>query len=463
MAPKFGTSGLRGLVTELTDDLVADHVRAFLAACPVGPALWIGHDLRDSSPHLAGVVARTARDFGVPVVACGALPTPALALAAMAGGGAAVMVTGSHIPADRNGLKFYAPSGEIDKSDEVALLGALGRPARGLSAVLRQDADAVARYGSRYLGAFGAKALSGARIGVWAHSSVARDLMTKLLRDLGADPIEFGRSAEFVPVDTEAVDSATRRQLRDWAAQETLVSIVSTDGDADRPLMTDAAGEVVPGDVLGQITAQWLGAEVVVTPVSSNTGADLGGHFDVVRTRIGSPYVIAGMAAQSGRRVAGYEANGGFLLGFDAMGPAGPLPALVTRDGMLPILATLAASRIGGRIDVAARVATEPPRFTASDRIEGVAPEVSARFLSSLSTDAAARSRLLTDLGLGADHGVDTTEGLRLTDTTGIVLHLRPSGNAPEFRLYTEATGRKDADDLLDRARSLVRGHLAAK
>ncbi|MGO7770887.1 hypothetical protein ACC736_39275, partial [Rhizobium ruizarguesonis] len=29
------------------------------------------------------------------------------------------MVTGSHIPADRNGIKFYLPDGEIDKSDEA--------------------------------------------------------------------------------------------------------------------------------------------------------------------------------------------------------------------------------------------------------------------------------------------------------------------------------------------------------
>jgi len=39
MPPKFGTSGLRGLVVELTSDLVADHVRAFVASCPVGTGL----------------------------------------------------------------------------------------------------------------------------------------------------------------------------------------------------------------------------------------------------------------------------------------------------------------------------------------------------------------------------------------------------------------------------------------
>ncbi|NBO21555.1 MAG: phosphomannomutase, partial [Rhodobacteraceae bacterium] len=46
MAPKFGTSGLRGLVVELTPALVADHVRAFLLACPYGTGLYVGRDLR---------------------------------------------------------------------------------------------------------------------------------------------------------------------------------------------------------------------------------------------------------------------------------------------------------------------------------------------------------------------------------------------------------------------------------
>ena len=61
MAPKFGTSGLRGLVTELTPALVAAHVRAFLAACDTGPRLFIGRDLRLSSPGLAQVVAAAQR------------------------------------------------------------------------------------------------------------------------------------------------------------------------------------------------------------------------------------------------------------------------------------------------------------------------------------------------------------------------------------------------------------------
>jgi phosphomannomutase len=44
----------------------------------------------------------------------------------MHAGAAAVMITGSHIPVDRNGLKFYLRDGEISKADEAAILAALG-------------------------------------------------------------------------------------------------------------------------------------------------------------------------------------------------------------------------------------------------------------------------------------------------------------------------------------------------
>ncbi|TIW84509.1 MAG: phosphomannomutase, partial [Mesorhizobium sp.] len=53
---------------------------------------------------------------------CGHLPTPALALEAARIRRPAIMVTGSHIPDDRNGLKFYRAEGEIDKADEAGII-----------------------------------------------------------------------------------------------------------------------------------------------------------------------------------------------------------------------------------------------------------------------------------------------------------------------------------------------------
>jgi phosphomannomutase len=386
------------------------------------------------------MVAHAAQAAGLAVTDCGDVPTPALALAAMEAGAAAVMVTGSHIPSDRNGLKFYTPRGEITKDHEVAILQALdGKTPHVAGPAIMQDTTAGARYMARYLDAYGA-ALTGLHIGVYSHSAVGRDLLLDLFKGLGAKVTELGRADHFIPVDTEAVDPAIREQLRAWAADYGLDAIVSTDGDGDRPLLADATGEVIVGDVLGQITGAALGAEVAVTPVSSNTGAEAR-FATVLRTRIGSPYVIAGMESMTGK-VVGYEANGGFLLGF----ASGGLSPLMTRDAVLPLLAPLALAKSAGGL--AAVVAAEPARFTAADRLQGVATEKSKALVADFDTNAAKRAVFLARFS-GQEVAVDRTDGLRMTLADGRIVHLRPSGNAPELRLYVEADSVQAAREVL--------------
>lgn len=445
MAPKFGTSGLRGLVSELSGDLCARYTRAFLAAMPATAVLYIGRDLRPSSARIAAAVAGAAD--GRRVVDCGVLPTPALALAAMAAGAPSVMVTGSHIPADRNGLKFYSPSGEITKADEAAITARAAGASGAVHAVTVATTDAASVYAARYTGFFGPGALSGLRIGVWQHATVARDLLVEVARTLGAEVTPLGRSDQFIPVDTEAVGGATRAMLADWARDGRLDAIISCDGDADRPLVTDETGAVIAGDMLGCLAAMAVEADTVVTPVSSNTLVERTRAFALVRrTRIGSPYVIAGIEEVSASpcRPVGFEANGGFLLGFDAVRAGCRMTGLATRDAFLPIFATLSLARAGA-MPLSALVATLPARRTAADRLENVATERSLALVADLSADAAARAAFFT--GFGREDTVDLTDGLRVTFSDGLILHLRPSGNAPELRCYAEAdsAGRAEA------------------
>ena len=210
---KFGTSGLRGLVTELLGEPAALWTAAFLRylenSTPKGArTLYIGRDLRSSSPAIAGDCAAAAANRGWLVVDCGALPTPALALAAREAGAPAVMVTGSHIPDDRNGLKFYTEAGEITKDDEAGILAALPEvgfpPSGGVETPQDASAEAMERYRRRYTDFFGPDVLKGLRVGVYQQSSVARDVLTAILADLGAAVIPFERADRFIPVDTEA-------------------------------------------------------------------------------------------------------------------------------------------------------------------------------------------------------------------------------------------------------------------
>lgn len=457
MHPKFGTSGLRGLVSDLTDTFIADYTRAFLAACPHGGAVHVGQDLRASSPQIAAAVIGAVRGMGLTAIDHGVVPTPALALASMRVGQAAIMVTGSHIPADRNGLKFYLPTGEITKADERAISAALGSGCdkTGHGRLLK-DKNALPAYVARYVNAFGAEALKGMHIGIYEHSSVARDAMADVLGQMGAKVVRLARSEHFIPVDTEAVDHSTREMLKGWCSEHALDALVSTDGDADRPMVVDASGSLVPGDMLGPLTAQYLGAEIICTPVSSNTLVDHLGFDRVIRTKIGSPYVIDAMQAVAGR-VVGYEANGGFLLGFAAQGLSGILDPLLTRDCLLPIVAPLVMARAKG-ISLAALVSDLPLRFTAADRVAGIPTCASHAFIARLTEDAAARAAFFA--GYGKEIGIDLIDGLRVFFSDGTVIHLRPSGNAPEFRCYAEAENAEQAEAVMRRTLEEVAKHL---
>ncbi|MEM9032563.1 MAG: phosphomannomutase, partial [Pseudomonadota bacterium] len=448
MAPKFGTSGLRGLVVELTGPLCAGYAEAFLGLTKTNGTVLIGRDLRASSPRIAAAVAGGAERLGLKAIDCGVLPTPALALTATALGTAAVMITGSHIPDDRNGLKFYTVDGEITKADEAAIseARALHKDRAAAPGRLSPDASALERYKARFTGFFAPDALAGLRIGVYEHSSAAREVLPIVLEALGAETVRLGRAEAFVPVDTEAVDPATRDMLAAWSDNHRLDAVVSTDGDADRPMVTDAAGRIVPGDILGPLSARYLGADVVVTPVSSNTLVDLMGDFRVRRTRIGSPYVIEDMAAEARARVVGYEANGGFLTGFAATRDGRALPPLPTRDSVLPILCPLALAREHGAT-LAELVEDLPPRRTAADRLTEIPTETSAELVGRLQSSAELRATLCPGLGSLVD--TDVTDGCRMHFGSGATVHLRPSGNAPELRVYVEADTQSDADDIL--------------
>ncbi|VWX53239.1 hypothetical protein NOVOSPHI9U_420481 [Novosphingobium sp. 9U] len=266
------------------------------------------------------------------------------------------MVTGSHIPDDRNGIKFNRADGEVLKPDELAMraqtvtlpnlfdgAGMLAQPGDCGPLI-----DVAAPYAARYVDFFGTKALRGVKLDVYEHSAVGRDVLARIVTELGAEVVLLGRSEKFIPVDTEAVRSEDQALALDWARDLSLDAILSTDGDSDRPLLADETGAWMRGDVLGILCAQALGIEAVATPVSCNSAVELSGAFAAVRrTRIGSPFVIEAMNALLADfgSVCGYEANGGFLLATPVKAGGRILAALPTRDAVLPMLAVLAAAR----------------------------------------------------------------------------------------------------------------------
>lgn len=439
----FGTSGARGLVVDFTPEVCAAFAHAFIDVMArdfTFDTVALAIDNRPSSYAMAKACAQAIIAKGLRAVYYGVIPTPALANQSLQDRVPAIMVTGSHIPFDRNGLKFYRPDGEITKADELSILQCESAFSLELPLLeLTTSSLAADNYIARYTSLFAADTLAGKRVGIYEHSSAGRELYAKIFTQLGAEVISIGRSDEFVPIDTEAVSEEDKEKAREWASELNLDAIFSTDGDGDRPLVADEQGEWLRGDILGLLCAKALGIDALAIPVSCNTAIAKSGLFKHIElTKIGSPYVIAAFAGLSidYDRIAGFEANGGFLLGSDITFGDTTISALPTRDAVLPFLMVFASS-VTAKVLMSDLLHNLPQRFTHSDRIQNFATALSKEIIAKALHDPLDFVHSLGfNLGIKV---VDSTDGLRLTLSDDSVIHLRPSGNAPELRCYAES------------------------
>ncbi|GFF52840.1 phosphomannomutase [Aspergillus udagawae] len=507
---KFGTSGRRGKVVDLTQLEIYTNVLAeirYLQSLQLseggirkGDDFYFAHDLRPSSTGyvennrggLCQAVVQALKDGGMHPINLGAIPTPALTYFALQKDKGSIMVTGSHIPFDRNGYKLNTSKGELLKKDE--------QPINNVVDVVREEllsqpfADSLfndqgmlrdspsdlppvapegrAAYIQRYLDFFRGESLKGMKILVYQHSAVGRDVLVEILEKLGAEATPAGRSETFVPIDTEAIDEAqlnTVQSLYDSTGQ-TFNAVVSTDGDSDRPLLLAPEGarlRFFGGDLLGMIVADFLQADSVVVPISTNDAIDRGPLAGVLepKTKIGSPYVIAGMqsAVAKGRhRVCGWEANGGFLTGSDIERDGKVLTTLPTRDAVLPLLCALFSAQ-SRQLALPALFTTLPNRFSRAALIRNFPRATSMKIIDRFSLregeaqNAEEQSRRIRQElegifsvrhGFSSISRIDYTDGVRVIFQNGDVAHFRPSGNADELRIYAVADTQERADQI---------------
>jgi phosphomannomutase len=494
---RFGTSGRRGRVVDLTQletyISVAGELE-FLQALPAseggirrGDEFFLAHDLRPSSirfdtgqqdrGELCQAAIQAIRDAGLTPVNLGPLPTPALTYCALERKRGSLMVTGSHIPFDLNGYKLNRSTGEllkehegpINESVERVRARVYGEPfetslfnERGMLRGGHCDLPPVspegrAAYLKRYQSFFAGQDLKGRRILVYQHSAVGRDLLGELLEHFGAEVVVRGRSDEFVAIDTEAIDQAQLSAIQALADEAgPLWAIVSTDGDSDRPLILgfeNGQARFCGGDLVGMVVAEYLGADAVVVPVTCNDAIDRGSLASALepKTRIGSPFVVAGMTAalaKGRKRVCGWEANGGFLLGSDIERHGRLLSALPTRDAFLPILGVLFCARSQG-LELNEVFQRLPKRFSRAALLRNFPREDGKSLIAALSLMQPEQLAPFFS-GFGKIARIDLTDGVRIYFANGDITHFRPSGNADEFRVYAVADTQQRANEIVD-------------
>jgi phosphomannomutase len=484
----FGTSGVRGLVKDLTPSICFAFVKAFLQVNnSKSKRIAIGIDLRPSSLSMAKSCIAAISAHGCEVVYCGELPTPALAFYAMSNNMPCIMITGSHIPFSRNGMKFYNIDGEISKLDEVNIINAEVELSENLDLIVNNiqipivNPAALEAYRQRYTELFPLDMLKGKRIGIYEHSSVARDVLKDLMTYFGAEVISLERTDYFVPIDTEAVSEIDKEKAKDCAKKYQLDVIISTDGDGDRPLISDENGQWLRGDALGVLCVNYLGATHVAVPINANSMLEASSKRELIctRTRIGSPYVIAAMqdlvkepladkeSSASGKepsdtnkhplvssspKIVGYEANGGFMVGSNIELNGKTLNALPTRDAVLPILIVLSLSYQSG-VTISNLLKNLPSRFTASTCIKNIFLSISDEIINSLELDQAKQEAFLFEVYADESLKIITTnktDGLRLTISNNDIIHIRSSGNTPELRVYIETPTMDKSEQLVE-------------
>ena len=247
---QFGTSGRRGLIVDLTQLEIYINVTAELEYLQsLAPAdggirrddeFFHALDLRPSSPVLCEAMEQALADAGMRSISLGQIPTPALTCYALSRSRGSIMVTGSHIPFDRNGYKLNTSRGELLKQHEAPIGAKVAEVRERIysqefadsifneSGALRQhrtplppvDAGREA-YVARYMDFFSGQpaSLAGKRILVYQHSAVGRDVLADVLSRLGAEVIPAGRSDSFVPIDTENIDAAQLETVQKLADQ----------------------------------------------------------------------------------------------------------------------------------------------------------------------------------------------------------------------------------------------------
>ena len=415
----FGTDGVRGIVGEtLTLDLVERLGRAAAAWTPA-EAVLIGRDTRGSGPALERALAKGVCSAGKTAALGGVLPTPAVALLAETRLGA--VVSASHNPPEYNGVKLFAPGGhKLADADEETIEALLAEPP-GAEGEVREEERPAERYLELILDRFGSS-LRGLRIAVDCANGAYSHIAPQAFQALGASVSAVGAEPDGrnINVGCGATDlSLLQRTVRGGAFDLG----VAFDGDGDRLLAVDGAGEPVDGDQILAVLALHLGVDTVAVTTMTN----LGFHrlmeerrIRVLTTDVGDRYVLEALRRDKA------------LLGGEQSGHIVYLRDHVTGDGLAAAL-LLCRALEGRSLTEAAAVMRRFPQARKDVRVQERA--LSQALLGEI-------ARINAELG---------PEGRAL---------VRPSGTEPLVRVLVEAPGLAKAREVCDTIATLVRREL---
>ncbi|MBL7501588.1 phosphoglucosamine mutase [Frankia sp. CNm7] len=471
MGRLFGTDGVRGVanadltaelalrLAEAAVEVLTEHraasareeTRAVSAPEAVTgsaragrPVVVVGRDTRPSGEFLEAAVVAGLASRGADVIRVGVVPTPTVAhIVAATGADLGVMLSASHNPMPDNGIKLFAAGGhklpdEVEDEIEARLASPPGeRPTGAAVGRVRDEPGYIAGLVDgyvRHLLSTLPVSLDGLRVVVDCAQGAASALAPKVLRAAGAEVVALHADGDGERIN-DGSGATHLDSLRAAVVARGADAGIAHDGDADRCLAVDAAGEVVDGDQIMAVCALALAERgeltdrrVVVT-VMSNLGfhqAMREAGIEALATPVGDRYVLAEM-----RRV-------GVALGGEQSGHVVFLRHATTGDGLLTALALLGRMRETGQpLGELAKVMTRLPQVLVNVR------GVDRAGVSASAALAAAVAAAEAELG-----------------DEGRVL-LRPSGTEPLVRVMVEAPTDAQAREVATRLAEVVERELS--
>ncbi len=451
----FGTDGIRGKFGELpiTPDFILKlgYVTGLVLIennqnSPRKPSVVIGKDTRLSGYVIEGALQAGFNAAGVDVYMLGPLPTPAIAhLTRSFNADAGVVISASHNPYYDNGIKFFSADGKKltdamqnainDKLDAImaadgnndAVMSILD-PAQ-LGKNNRID-DAKGRYIEFCKGSFPYQYdLDHLTVVVDCANGAGYSVAPRVMRELGANVIAINNKPDGININADC-GSTHPEGLQEAVLKYEADVGIALDGDGDRIVMVDEAGNLVDGDGILYVLATQGQTKVagVVGTLMSNMGLELAlkaADIEFTRAKVGDRYVMQEL-----------EANG-WILGGEPSGHILCLDKSRTGDAIIASLQILAVMQARGK--------------ALSDLTEGfeVLPQKLVNVRLSQMQDPFEHEELV----VAFDKARATLEG------RGRLL-IRQSGTEPMIRVMVESDDEIECDvmanDLADKIKAIL-------
>jgi len=451
----FGTDGMRGHVGQ--HPLVPDFVtRLGYAAGMVlsrrasHPTFVIGRDTRQSGEMLQSALTTGLLVSGATVVDLGVITTPGVAfMVKKMNAEAGVVISASHNPVGENGIKFFDAKGlKLSREIELEMEALLDSPidmseAKEAQFGRRVDGrDMRELYADNLVDEHPVNILNGIKVVLDCANGAASWYAPEVFARLGADIVVIHASPTGSNINENAGSEHVRRQPQDLEAlinkYEANFGIVF-DGDADRVIFVDEKGDLVDGDHMLAILAEYLrnqecllGNAVVSTTMRNGALVNYFEERDLqfVETPVGDKYIMAELRKmiradhKGGQMGLGGEQSGHIILMDETH---------ATGDGIRSAIYLIRAFLASGR-----------------DRLADLAESIN-KYPQVIASAFVANKSDLDQL--------DSVMALKKAikdDLPGLTrLNLRYSGTEPKVRLMLEADNRHSEKELAEKAFAL--------